>query len=166
MICPGEQLEAWVRGDLRAEVAAAISRHVERCEACRREAAWLRAEHQAFAARRMVHAPSPGRMLELRRSIERRLEAERRRIVPLRTRARAARIARAFAPGIAAVLLALVLASILRSGDPVFAFGGSSCVSMEMQVASDGIVAPEEEQFGACLMASPRVPPGSSALCL
>jgi anti-sigma factor RsiW len=171
MICSGERLEAWVRGELPAAAAAALSQHVRSCEACRRESEWLRTERRAFAARRAVQDPWGSRAAPLRRSVEARLEAERSRIVPLRRRARAARVVRAVSPGVLAVLLALGVVSKPGDREAASLFRGSSCVSIEvagfcpLPPALEQKVALEEDHFGACLMATPRAPPGSSSLC-
>lgn len=72
MSCERERVSDWIDGLLEADEAAAVEAHVRGCEACAREAAWLKAEAELFARRRQEQAPlSP----ELWRGVEERLAA-------------------------------------------------------------------------------------------
>ena len=181
MKCLGEHLESFVRGELPAGDASAVAVHVRACAACAEEAAWLRTEREAMA-NRQVDGPHALRMLEMRRGIERRLDLARRtearwhrpQVEEARPiRARAVMVARGAATAIAAMVLALVAASLPMSR-PTLAADGSSCVSVEAAAfcavpssasASDELAATMEAQFSACLVASPWDVSGKSALC-
>lgn len=76
MKCPEVQdhLSAWLDGELPPEASARVDRHLEACDACRRELAKLEALEQALAAL-PAPAPAPGlaaRVLSRRRRPARR----------------------------------------------------------------------------------------------
>jgi hypothetical protein len=51
-MCPMEELEALVGGELAADEAARVMAHVDECATCRDELVWLRAEAELMARRR------------------------------------------------------------------------------------------------------------------
>lgn len=172
--CQPEQLEAFARGQLPPAEADAVRAHLGACEGCARELAWLRTERELLQARARAKEPHPVHAAMLRRSLEARLARE--RPAPNRLwRDRAPFAGRAMLSAFAAVLLAFVTAS-LPSGNSGVSIGiaqaaGSSCVSMEVAgfcpppSEPQELMAAVEDQFDACLVATPRTGPGANELC-
>jgi putative zinc finger protein len=80
-MCPIEELEALVAGELDADEAARVQAHVAGCAACKDELAWLSAEAELMARRR---AAQPALKPEIWQGIAERIAAadERQGIVP------------------------------------------------------------------------------------
>jgi len=71
-MCPVEELEALVAGELDEESAARVRAHVDGCASCRDELKWLAAEAELMARRRAQQAePSPAIWQNIAERIER-----------------------------------------------------------------------------------------------
>jgi Putative zinc-finger len=81
MMCPIEELEALLAGELDAEDAARVQKHVAGCAACKDELAWLSAEAELMARRRATQPPVKA---EIWQGIAERIAAadERKGVVP------------------------------------------------------------------------------------
>ncbi len=123
--CDREAVEEWVRqGSVRGGEHADVAAHVEACDACAAEAAWLRHERRLFVGRPPAVAPLPPfESVEERMRVVAASPNAHTEIASPRERAswRAAALGgpRAWLGGLAAAAaLSLVLAGVLRDGPP------------------------------------------------
>lgn len=169
--CLDEHLEAYALGRLNPDEAKAVCTHLELCDACRRELAWLRTEQRLFAERRARTSPHPIQMANLRRAtlnrVPQALETSHRR----ERRMKAVSAGRALLSAAGAVLAAFVVAYLPQNPRPlvVASVDGADCrseVAGPFCAPNGGNyerIAAVEDLFDACLVATPHL--GDADFC-
>ena len=151
--CRAEDVEALLAGELGPAQQTEVQAHLEGCARCARERAWLEAERALFTQRALREAEP--------KALWRAVDARAHRSAP-RLRASAERW-RCVGLGVAASLLMVVTfgprgRSLSRpSRDPVSSSAGRSFAD-ELGFSPDpqGGIATLEQQYGACLVATPN----------
>ena len=172
--CRMDLLEAHLRGDVHGEALETLVTHLGACAACHQELAWLRVEHRAFADRARDLTPPYVQLAPLRQQVDARIAAR----AQHHRRARAAKSGGALLSAVAAVLIAVFVSVPAPSSQQALSWmAPETCSSLEPGAAASGLeaictapstphelVAAVENQFDACLVATPRWLP-STGLC-
>lgn len=174
MSCRPDLLDAHQRGELHGAAAERVVAHLATCSECRAELAWLRAEHRLFAERARRLTPPYVQLAKVRGKVDGALRQRRR----AQKRARATRSGGAVLSAFAAVLVAFVVSTLPGpTGEAQLGWlDPATCSSIEQDgtagglgafcVAASGgheLLAAVENEFGACLVATPDALPESGS---